>query len=339
MNEDGISPEEWAKNLKAMDEASGINRNLEDSSEEQVYSLAGDNDEVDPDILNEESKKEKLSIEESLGKIFIPMENLPTKGRFYPKGSKIYVEALTVQEIRHWSTVDDSQPLEVNSYLNQILFSSTTFKTSDGKSIGYQQICDADRLFLLLFIRDLSMKEGEAKIEIPIRCRCGANQETKVLLSHSSIVLHEELEENLEKYYDEEERCFIIKTKSFGGLTMHLPRVGVMEKVYAKIAELEQQKKPWDKSFYVCLPFLIKNHALLDDEKSMNRLYNEFIQWSPKKFSIYDTMINKLKVGPTDQIKGICSKKGCGAEVTGDLTFPNGIKSLFAISNIDDELL
>lgn len=331
-----ISPEDWAKSLKARDEISKINKDLD---KDEPYSLGGDGDKGDPEELDREEKAKKETLQNALGYHTIPMSSLPTLGRFYPKGSTISIRALTVQEIRHWSTVDDSQPLDVNTHLNQIVLSCCNLKDSQNKSLGYQQLCDADRLFILLSIRDLTYKNGEAKIDIPVRCNCGATEETKIPLRHEAIVLHDELPENLERYYDSEERAFVIKSRTYGKLLLHPPRVGVMEKVYAHISEYEQQKKSWDKSFYITLPYLITNPKLLDDQKSYNRIYNEFQTWEGKKFSIYQKMIEELKMGPTEKIKGTCSKQGCNAEVIGDLTFPDGIRSLFLVSNIDDELL
>lgn len=337
MENTSLSPEEWAAQLKAKDQLYG--KNYGGDGEQQPYSLAGDLDKIDLDKSDREEEMKRASLHNKLGYIKIPYENLPTKGRFYPNDSELMIRSLTVQELRHWSTIDDSQPLDVNSHLNQILLSSSKLvDLNSGKNIGYQYICDADRLFILLMIRDLTFKEPESKIEIPIRCNCGANVETKVTLKHNSIVLHEELPEKIDKYYDAEQKCFIIKTNN-GNYVLHLPRVGVMEKVYNKISELEQQKRAWDKSFYVTLPYLIINPKLVEDEKQLNKLYNEFILWDIKKFQIIDSMIRELKIGPTDKIKGSCSKSGCGAEVIGDLTFPDGIRSLFTVSNIDSELL
>jgi len=336
MGEGEINPEDWASKLKAMDEASGINR---EKKEEKPYSIAGDQDKLDSGSVEEDDFRQKKTLQQAIGYVPIPVSSLPTNGRFYPSGTTLLIKALTVEQVRHWSTVDDSQPIDVNSHLNQIILSCCTLKGPDGRSLGYKQICDADRLFILLSIRDLTYKEGEAKIDIPIRCSCGASSETKVPLSHDSIVLHEELEESIEKYYDSDERCFVIRSASHGDLVLHLPRIGVMEKVYNQISEYERQQKTWDKSFYITLPYLITNSNLLDDQKAFNRMYNDFKTWSIGKYSIYQKMIEKLKMGPTEKIKGTCSKIGCGAEVTASLTFPDGIRSLFLISNIESELL
>ena len=41
----------------------------------------------------------------------ISLELLPTQGLYYPDGTKIAIRAATFGEIRHWSMIDDNDPI------------------------------------------------------------------------------------------------------------------------------------------------------------------------------------------------------------------------------------
>ena len=334
----GDNPEELAKFLKEQDKLSGINRNINEPSKEEVKEkkpsdLGNIND---YDEIAKEEFKAKKTLEEAMGYTKINLEDLPTKGLFYPVGAKMLVRALKVDEIKHWSSIDETDLVDVYMHLNKIVLSACKFTTNDNKNLGHYSICDADRLYLLLKIRDKTFKQGESKIDIPAPCQCATGADNKIPLRYENIVINNKLPEKLEKYYNEEKRCFIVETKSYGNLTLHLPRIGVMERIYGQVADLQRQNKPFKKEFYVTLPYIITNHRLLDKEDTFNKLYGDFQSWDTKKYSIYTNLINKLQMGATNEIKGSCP---CGSEVTAPLEFPDGIKSLFFISNIDDELL
>ena len=57
----------------------------------------------------------------------VPLESLPTKGMFYPNESRLLIKPANVSIIRHFSTVDDTNPLELNDAFDYILENLTRF--------------------------------------------------------------------------------------------------------------------------------------------------------------------------------------------------------------------
>jgi hypothetical protein len=51
----------------------------------------------------------------------LPLQILPSKGWFYPDGTKIAIRAAEVKEIRHYSTIDEDDLMDLNEKLNFIL--------------------------------------------------------------------------------------------------------------------------------------------------------------------------------------------------------------------------
>jgi hypothetical protein len=67
----------------------------------------------------------------------------------------------------------------------------------------------------------------------------------------------------------------------------------------------------------------------------MKRTSNE---WNKKEFSLLYQISEKIKIGTKTEAKQKCQVCGEG-EVTAQITFPGGIRSLFLISDIFRELL
>jgi predicted acyltransferase (DUF342 family) len=60
--------------------------------------------------------------------------------------------------------------------------------------------------------------------------------------------------------------------------------------------------------------------------------------WSKEEYNVLFELSKRIKTGTKTQVKQKCSV--CGdMEVTADITFPGGIRSLFLISDIFRELL
>ena len=52
--------------------------------------------------------EEQKSLGDNLGYQTIPIKDLPTQGLFYPEGTEIKIRAANVGEIRHWSTISET---------------------------------------------------------------------------------------------------------------------------------------------------------------------------------------------------------------------------------------
>ena len=77
---------------------------------------------VSQETMNEKSFKTKG--------IQLPLDRLPTKGQFYPADTKIYIKSAKVSEIKDYSLMDETNPLDVNDRLNNVLSFCTTIECS-----------------------------------------------------------------------------------------------------------------------------------------------------------------------------------------------------------------
>ena len=74
-----------------------------------------------------------------LGYHTIPTLSLPSGGMFYPEGTEISIRSAKVAEIRHFSTIDEANVLDIDEKLNQILESCIRI-TSANKRLSYKDI-------------------------------------------------------------------------------------------------------------------------------------------------------------------------------------------------------
>ena len=96
------------------------------------------------------------------------------------------------------------------------------------------------------------------------------------------------------------------------------------------------KKEKWDKSFLQVLPYLHREWRGFD-EKAIFQMNVEFNGWSEKKFSIVYRLAEKIRIGVKQELNMLCAN--CDAEVTVPVTFPGGVKGLFVVSDIFEELL
>jgi len=92
----------------------------------------------------------------------IPIQNLPSGGIFYPDDTEITVRAASVGEIRHWSTIDESDALDIDDMLNFILEKCLRIKTKDNAAwLSWRDICDVDRMYLIFAIHEQTFPNKE----------------------------------------------------------------------------------------------------------------------------------------------------------------------------------
>ena len=109
----------------------------------------------------------------------LPTTELPSAGMFYPGDVKISIRSAKVLEIRHFSTVDEQSILDVDSKLNSILESCTRVE-SGKKMMSYKDLCEEDRFYVILSIRDLTFPEPESALTVDHKDKKGKNHQISV---------------------------------------------------------------------------------------------------------------------------------------------------------------
>lgn len=277
-------------------------------------------------------------IQELVGHVRLDLSLLPSGGRFYREDFEIHIRAARVGEVRDFSTVDEENLKDVDDKLNSILVSC--IKVMYGSQKGsYRDILEEDRIYVILAIRELTFKNGEAKILMPVgKKKCG----TPSCKSQDNMELRTEnlqfnnVDELVESYYDQVNRCYTVTTKSHGELVLAPPTIGVMRAITDYIRKREEENKSWDKSSVAILPYIQREWRGFNEREIFSAMTN-FQGWDTGKYSLVYRLIEKMKIGIKPEFVYAC--QSCGGEVTVPLSFPGGIKSLFIIQDISSELL
>ena len=265
-----------------------------------------------------------------LGYHKINMDDLFSKGRFYPADATISIRSAKVAEIRHFSTMMEENILDIEDKLNNIVKACCRFE-SKTKKLSYKDLLEEDRINILLQIRDLTFPEPENKLLLKAENSYGVSKDVELATKNFST---SEIPEEIERYYDEGLRCFNIKTRSSGEIQMRPPSIGVMEEVTKYIREQQEQKKRWDQAFVQVLPYIQLDWRGFNQKEIFNREV-AFQAWNEKKYMVVYRLAEKMKIGAQPEMEVDVD----GETVKLPLEFPGGIKSLFIISDLAGEHL
>jgi len=258
----------------------------------------------------------------------IPVENLPSKGLFYPDNFKILIRPASVAEIRHWSSLDENDVISVNDAVIGIL--SKCVMVNGGTlshKYKFKDICEVDKFYILFAIRELTFINGENKLFIDV-------DGDKVEIKKENLRLFV-MPESLKRFYSPDDKCFKFKFKgSNEDIKLYLPTIGVAEQLKDYVIEKKRNKEDIDTSFISFLPFLIQDYRNLT-KNNIENIRKEMLSWNLKKMSLLSYVLDEIKKS-TEEPTVVVEKNG--AEKVVPLTFQNGVKSIFINTNILDEL-
>jgi hypothetical protein len=269
--------------------------------------------------------------DEILGWHVLDLNLLPSKGKFYPEDAVIKIRSAKAAEIRHFSTMDENDYIDMEEKLNSIIESCSQF-TSGSKRMSYKDVLEEDRIILLLSIRDLTFPEPENKLILKGKTE-RTKQQVDIELSVKNLV-PSVIDDEIEKYYDAKERTYVIKTRSAGEVRMHPPTIGVMQEITNYLKDRQQKDQAFDKAFIQVLPYMQSDWKSL----SLNKIFQlemEYKGWDEKKFMVVYRLAERMKIGVQTELETTFE----GEVAKAPLDFPGGIKSLFIISDLAGELL
>jgi hypothetical protein len=136
------------------------------------------------------------------------------------------------------------------------------------------------------------------------------------------------------QYYDEEQRCFVLKFKTGRELKLDIPCVGVTQWLKNFIIRKRNMQEFIDEDYLSFAPFIIRNWRGLNDD-----MYLKYVEDSQKWDVAMISLLVHVKQIFADTINPVVrfTDEG-GAEHTAPLNFQGGIKSLFLISDPFGEL-
>jgi hypothetical protein len=279
----------------------------------------------------------------SLGYKQMSLAALPTKGMFYSTEAIIEFRPATTGEVKKYSGVDEENPLSVLSAIKTLL--ASCIKIHDGGKIkDGMHLIDADKIFMIFAIRDLTMTDRgqERKMMVDYDCpHCG--HVNKKDISHYDFGFLK-IPEELMKWYDDKERCFVINHTLFQGKPIYAapPSIGLTSKVIDYIQSkqssnvLDQQADAMEIDM---LQFIrVKDFRSYDKDIIQGKI-REFGTWPEAKYQAMVALIRRLtkSTNPTYNIKcGDNTLKGCDREFDAPIRFR--FADIFDLSNIVEEL-
>lgn len=271
---------------------------------------------------------------EDIGWLNIPLENLPSKGRFYPDGTTIRVRPASAAEIRHWSTIDENDLKSADDALNKV--AERCIKISiPGVISTFKDVKDIDRFYLIFGAREITFKKGENAINVNFECKKCGKKEVKTI-TKEMISFYNGDNDVLEKYYDNSTKSYLLKLTNGEIFNLYVPSIGVSTFIFNTAKDLYAKGGNIDEAFLKWAPFLVKDWRILNEAYYTKLLQDSFL-FSFDKIGVLDYFVTQVQKSIDPKLRSNCS--ACSHEVTAPLDFPGGLKSLFLISDISSKLL
>ena len=327
-----LTPEEQ-KMAKALEAKDAINNPKVESTDEQASNIEDAITEGGLGKVNmgNFTPEKAQSTDSALGWHVLDLTTLPSQGKFYPANAVIKIRSAKAAEIRHFSTMDENNYIDMEEKLNSIVETCMQI-TADKKRLSWKDLLEEDRIVVLLSIRDLTFPEPENKLVLK-----GKTEKTKkqvdVELAVKNLV-PSEIDEEIERYYSEKERTYVIKTRSAGEVRMKPPTIGVMQEITSYLKDRQEKDQDFDRAFIQVLPYMQPDWRTL----TLNKIFQhevDYKAWDEKKFMVIYRLAERMKIGVATTLETTFE----GELVKAPLDFPGGIKSLFIISDLAGELL
>lgn len=272
----------------------------------------------------------------------IPLDLLPC-GNFYKQGTKISIRGAKVQEVQDYSVVDDKNYIDITDKMNGILKSCVKFINPDGTQGSYKNVKDADRLYLIFMIRELTFPGGR-NLSKEVSCsHCHHEFSIEFRATHSDkkhkTFVNHGMPEKIAKFFDEFDRVYRIPLKDKDGNSVPYelapPTIGLQEVLFGDIKMKVQMEKEPNVAFLKVIPFQLHDKISITPE-GIKAKEQEFRNMDMTNFQILNQVINQMMFG-IKELKTNCPE--CGQEVRTDMSFPEGASSLFVIPDAFEQLI
>ncbi len=293
--------------------------------------------EEENDLIN---KGEALAV----GYKIMPNETFPSKSKYYPSDFEVSFRGLETIEIKHYSSLNEDDLIDVETHLNEVLDKGCKIKFNGG--IGsYRDFKEADKLYMLFGIRDRTMEKHQRQVKLMMPSHCNACGETKRVELVNDIFSYYAIDPKLVRYFNPATRAFEFNDELAGKVSFYVPSIGVSECIGNYVKEKRAAQKRGEAGYYN-QEFLTYLQFLVEDWRKLNTAYIDKMQkeydtnWSADKIQFVQTVVEKINLNVKPSMSRICQVEegGCGAEVTTHIRFPEGYRSIFHLSNINERL-
>jgi len=270
----------------------------------------------------------------------LDLRTLPSEGLFYPEGAELLLRSAKTKEIRHWSTIDETDPIDVREKINFILNACTKFKVRGvSMPLNFNDFEEIDRYHILFRIYELTFPNQENKLWAYIKCenaQCGHVNQTQVT---SKNLIGFKYPQEVMKWYSPEEKCFVVPSEKLGEtLRFYLPSIGMSARFRQKRKEEQQKGIELDDSFYSHGPYLINEWRRLDMQQ-LTDLKMQSLDWSENKFIVIHKFTDLLEKAKLNKAASVCEK--CKTQTESHIFLGGSftVKDIFIISAGLDELI
>lgn len=325
-----IDEEEAARFLEEQDRLHGVNTiKVEEKKEEPIRQSLGE-------IKSYQETPELSAASESSWKL-LDLRGLPSQGLFYPAGAELLLRPAKTKEIRHWSTIDENDPLDVREKINFILNACTKLRVAGGRPLNFNDFLEVDRYHILFRLHELTFPNQENKLFANIKCKNDGHINNTHVVSQN--LKGFEYPKELMKWYSPEDRCFKIVSEKLNEIFyLYLPTIGTENKFRNKRQEDIDRGVEIDDAFYEFGPYLINEWRTLSPHDIVDLKFASNT-WPENKFVFIHKFTEQLKKASLNKVASVCEK--C-KDVTESHVFSQGsftIKDIFIISIGLDELI
>lgn len=260
---------------------------------------------------------------------------LGERSKFYPENWHFRIHPANVQAIRNWSVIDDENFNSVDTVFNEVIKACVAIVDDAGNPIPWGNIRSWDRFFFILLVREYTFKQGEVKVAYEEECpECG-NPVMFNLTSQS--LMYEFPDPEIMHMYSQEEQSWLINPTDYDvdhePVELFLPNLQKDANIKAWLIDKVRNKKHVDEIFLKFASWMAKTISkdLTIAQRQMRDLEAKYNSWDTEMFSFMDEVIKNIMVVPSQKLETTCPI--CGEEVTSDIRFQDGIRTLFNISS------
>lgn len=263
----------------------------------------------------------------------IARKDMSYGGVMYPVNWEFQVKAGNVKDVRHWSSIDETNPISVNNHMNDLMNTNVRIIDTTGerrKVVSSDKIFEMDRFQFILFVHTYS----GMTTKLTYKATCGETDSCKapqdVTLTPFNLQYSELSVRALE--YMTAEDGIVFETKSHGKVSYKPITIEWSKKFSDFNKKALQSGDEIEQNFIRLLPFL------MDDVSTIQTLYQKYLGIGEKLFGFYmQTLKKHLDIRALGEISFKCTT--CDQEGIAPVKFPNGLANLFFADDVDDEFI
>lgn len=294
------------------------------------------------ETTEQKQAKETIALREQgsqIGYRDVKVDILPTRGITLPINTRMSARPLTLAEIKHYSSMDEDEMFDLEEKTGNIFDNCIRIYFGD-ELRSWKDLPETDKVFMLFFLRDLTMQTHARDIKLFHTAIAPDNTKVKVEITND-IFAYNKIPNGIMKYYDESQRCFVIRDNGMEIFRFTIPTMGVIYHIKKYIVDkLKRQQNNEPNANYNKILFnryaewLIMDWRTINDD-SMARLHQQFGVLSVEILDILDYLHKNFRylVKPTIEMSYDGDKK-----FDSIVMFPRGISAIFNLSDISERL-